>query len=95
MTFTDNLLSFDCGINAVRHMEQEDPWSSRHALYIYTFLQLKTNKKIFTTFMTRKVWASLLDLSIIHNYIHSFWKYNGWSSGQLSSAVLSLIVWPT
>lgn len=28
MTFTDNLSSFYCGIHAVGHVEQEDPWSS-------------------------------------------------------------------
>lgn len=43
MTFADNLTSFHCGINAVGHMEQEDPWPSRHTLHIYTSLQLETN----------------------------------------------------
>lgn len=42
MAFTDNLLALDNGINAVRHMEQEDPRSSCHARYIHTFLQLQT-----------------------------------------------------
>lgn len=47
MTFTDNLLSFDYGINAVCHMEQEDPRSSCHALHIHTFLQLQTKTFIY------------------------------------------------
>lgn len=42
MAFTDNLLSFNYGVNAVCHMKQEDPRSSRHARYIHSFLQLQT-----------------------------------------------------
>lgn len=43
MTFTDNRSSFHGGIYAVGHMEQEDPWSRRCTLHIYTCLQLETN----------------------------------------------------
>lgn len=55
MTFTDNLLSFDYGINAVCHMEQEDPWSSCHALYIHTLLQLQTKTFIYNLHVEKSV----------------------------------------
>lgn len=42
VTFTDNLPSFHRGVNAVGHVEQEDPRSSRRTSHIYTFFQLQT-----------------------------------------------------